>query len=155
MKKFMASLKKFYNEHRIFVILMAVVIVCFILILIFLLRYFYFGVGEAPSRLCSDLKDESKITSTIKADDLVTDSTLRVSDKSNVIFITIKFTSKATIAEAQSIAVKSLDNFTDEEKECYDIEYAILAPAGDKSESYTLMGSVNASGSNIIWTNNN
>ena len=155
MKKILEKIKIFYNEHRIFVILMGIVIVCVILMIVFMLRYFYFGTGDAPSRSCANLRNDKAIVKNLTDSELVTDATIRVSEKSNVIFITIRFTSETTIAEAQSEAVKSLDGFTEEEKECYDLEFSILAPAGEKSESYTLLGSANESGSNIIWTNNN
>ena len=42
----MKKIKRFYKEHRVFTILMSIVIVCLILIITVLVQIFYFGNGN-------------------------------------------------------------------------------------------------------------
>ena len=151
------NLKKFYSEHRVFIILMIIVLVCFIIMISLLLKYFYFGnSGKSPKRTCSDISAAKidEITSSFNTDEIVSSSKMRISDKSNIIFISVIFQNQATLMEAESSAVSILDKFSDEEKTCYDFEFVITKPSGSDSDGFHLMGARNSNGTNVHWNNN-
>ena len=150
-------MKKFYREHRVFLILMVIVVVCVITSVILLLQYFYFGDSDkAPKRSCPDVSAsrQKDITDDLKKETIVVDANLTISDKSNLIFITISFNEDATLVEAQSIALITLEGFNEEEIGCYDYQFTIDAPQSDTGDGFHLMGARNASGTNIHWNNN-
>lgn len=149
-------MKKLYGQHRVFIILMAVVLVCFVIIISLLLRYFYFGTGPGPTRTCSDISTarQNEIISILEDDELITSATMRISDRSNVMFISITFEEEASLVEAQSKAIGILEEFSDEEKQCYDFQFFITKPDGENHAGFHLMGARNTSGTNVLWNNN-
>ena len=74
---------------------------------------------------------------------------------SNTIYIKINFNEKATLVEAQSIAVKSLEKFTEDEKKFYDFEFTLYQESTEQKEGFRIMGAKNVNGSNLVWNNNN
>ena len=72
-----------------------------------------------------------------------------------IVYIKINFNESASLVEAESVAVKALDNFSDSEKAFYDFEFTLAQAATDKTEGFKIMGAKNVNGSNLVWNNNN
>ena len=157
LKDLIKKLKKFYQERRIFAILMIVCIVCLVIMVFALFKYFYFGSGKYSKRTCADIKTSLKteIITELEQDPLITSATMRVSDKSNLIFVTINFNEAATLVEAESKAVIVAEKLSEKEKKCYDIQFSVIQKASESSDGFNVMGALNSNGTNISWNNNN
>lgn len=154
-------MKKLYKENRTLFILIIIALSCILISLILLFKYFYFGNGSSKygDRLdgienvsISD-ETENKVKDTIDSNKLVSSSSINIAGK--IIYIKITFNDTASLVEAKSIAVKSLDEFSDAEKAYYDFEYTLYQEASDKVEGFRIMGAKNVNGSNLVWNNNN
>ena len=59
------------------------------------------------------------------------------------------------MVEGQSIALASLDYFSEETLSFYDLEYMIQAEDTEDAEGFQLIGAKNVSGTGgIVWNNN-
>ena len=154
-------MKKYLKENRTLFILMIIAISCIVISIILLLKYFYFGNGGTKygSRLegienvqISDSKRD-EVASKISEDNLVKSATVTIMGKR--VDIRIVFEDTASLVDAEGIALKSLDNFSDEEKSFYDFEFTLKQEATEKTEGFLIMGAKNVNGSNLVWNNNN
>ena len=97
--------------------------------------------------------EEKEIISQIEENEIVEEATIRVSGK--VIYVTITFVPATTLVEGQSIALASLDYFSEETLNFYDLEYMIQAEDTEDAEGFQLIGAKNVSGTGgIVWNNN-
>lgn len=154
-------MKKFFEENRTLFILIVVAIVCIIISVILLFKYFYFGNGgsnygdrlEGIENVRISDEKQSEVSSKIDEDALVQSSTVGITGKR--VDIRIVFEEKASLIDAQGIALKSLDNFSDEEKAFYDFHFTLKQEATEKTEGFLTMGAKNVNGSNLVWENHN
>ena len=154
-------MKKFFKENRTLFILMVVAIVCIIVSIVLLFKYFYFGNGGSNYgdrlegienvRISDDKQRE--VASKIDENELVNHTDVNITGKR--VDIRIVFNEKASLVDAQGVALKSLDNFSDEEKSFYDFEFTLKQDATEKTEGFLIMGAKNVNGSNLVWNNNN
>ena len=70
-----------------------------------------------------------------------------------LINITIKVSDDVGVDTAKEYANKSLEYFSDKEKEYYDIEI-ILSSVNNNSEVYPLFGYKHKTSTSIVWSNN-
>ena len=155
----MKKIKKIWKENRVLFVLFIILIVCFIAIFSVALSYF---VGSNKSEYGDRLNDYVKVTDEVKSgyidalkeDKLVDNVTFRISVRT--IYITIKFNSEASLVEAQSKALASVDNISAEVLDYYDINFIIKQDKIDEdpTKGFTLMGSHNISGEGVVWSNN-
>ena len=154
-------MKKFYKENRVIFILGIITIVCIIISTALLFKYFYFGNGQTKygDRLdeienihISDTFKEEFI-SKLKENKLVKDAEILVTGK--IIYITLKFADNVSLVEAQSIALASVEQFSDEEKSVYDLSFTLIEEESENNEGFTIMGAMNAGRPKIEWNNNN
>ena len=157
----MKKLKRIYTEHRVFAILMALVIVCFVLIGTVLIQCFYVGGSKEKygNRLdginkvalkSSFIKDtESKLLS----EEIVKKAEIIVTGK--IVYISMGFNAPAALVDAQSMAQKSLEYFSDEEKAFYDFNFTLREDKTEASEGFLISGYKNSNGSGLVWNNNN
>ncbi len=155
----MKRLKKMWNENRILFVLFLILIVCFIAICLVVFSYF---IGSNKSVYGNRLNGEVKISDkqekdyidALKSDDMVSDVTWRKGVRT--IFITIKFNDKASLVEAESKAVASLEKIEEKVLKYYDINFIIMQDkvSGDETKGFTIMGSSNVNGSGVVWSNN-
>ncbi len=156
----MKKLKKIWQENSVLFVLLFILIACLIAISVVVVTYF---VGDSSSKygdrlegiedypFDEDMKNE--IISKIKENEIVEDVTMRVSGKS--IYVMITFVPETTLVEGQSIALSSLDYFSEETLSFYDLEYMIEAEATEETEGFQLIGAKNVSGTGgIVWNNN-
>lgn len=157
MKKF----KRFYNEHRVFSILMAIAIVCIILMATVLIKCFYNGnssgkYGERLEGIEAVEINSSKvgdIESKIISEKTVKSAKITITGK--IVYFDIKFENEVSLVEAQSVAQKSLDNFSNEEKGFYDFHFTLKKDATNQSDGFLISGAKNKNGSGLVWNNNN
>jgi len=156
----MKKIKKFYKDHRVFTILMAIVIVCMILIVTVLIQCFYVGNGKDKYGNRLEGIENYEISET-KQNDFKTNLTNNDKIKSvdfkitgRIIYITIQVEQKVKIEEAESIALKSLENFTEEEQGYYDFMFTLKQSKTEENEGFIISGAKNANGSGLVWNNN-
>lgn len=156
----MKKLKKLFIHNKVWFVLIMILIICFILIIYGLFKYFYVGINKDTygDRLegISDYKLDKNIKSNLqdvyKDNDNVGDATLDL--KGKIIYISIDFVKATKIEDARSLALKSLDIFSDEEKQFYDIQYILTANTISEDEFYPTMGYKNSSSQIVAWINN-
>lgn len=157
----MKKIGKFLKEHRIFTMLMAIVIVCFVLIMTVLINVFggflddsgsYGNRLEGRENVEITEKRQNDFENNIGNNEKIESVDLRVQGK--IVYITITVKSGVMIEEAKGIALKSLDEFSDEEKEFYDFGFTLKQNATDSGEGYIIEGAKNKNGTKLIWNNN-
>lgn len=157
----MKKIGKFLKEHRIFTILMAIVVVCMVLIITVLINVFggflddngsYGNRLEGIDKVKISEKKESDFENNIANNDKIKSVDLRVQGK--IVYITIQVEPGVVLEEAEGIALKSLDEFSDEEKAFYDFNYTLKQNSTDKSEGFIISGAKNSNGTKLIWNNN-
>lgn len=156
----MKKIKRFYKEHRVFTILMSIVIVCMVLIGTVLVQCFYGGKGNDKygNRLEGIDKVEiadsrlSDFSNNIKAEGTVKNADIMITGK--IIYVTLQMDEKVDLEAAKAIAVKSLENFSEEEKAFYDFNYTLKKNTIDGVEGYLISGAKNKKNATIIWNNN-
>lgn len=141
--------------------MLLIIIACAAISVGLLLKYFYFGNGGSKygDRLdgieavaISDDK-KSEVVNSIKESKNVKDATVTITGK--IIYIRIAFEAGADLDTSKSIAVKSLEQFGEEEKKFYDVHFTLVSEKTDTNEGFTIMGAKNVNGTNLIWNNNN
>lgn len=156
----MKKLKKIWQENSVLFVLLFILIACLIAISVVVVTYF---VGDSSSKYGDRLEGiedypfdedmQNEIISKIKENEIVEDVTMRVSGKS--IYVMITFVPETTLVEGQSIALSSLDYFSEETLSFYDLEYMIEAEATEETEGFQIIGAKNVSGTGgIVWNNN-
>lgn len=156
----MKKLKKFWQENSVLLVLLLILIACLIAISVVVVTYF---VGDSSSKYGERLegiekhpfkeKEQKDIISKMKEDKAIEDVVIRVSGKT--IYVTIDFVSKTTLVDAESKALASLENFSEDILGFYDIEYLIKADGTEDTEGFQIIGSHNVSGTGgIVWNNN-
>ena len=156
----MKRIKKFYNEHRVFTILMSIVIVCMIVIATVLFQCFYVGnskdkygnrlEGIENVRISDDRLSEFE--SKLITEKIVKGASIKVTGK--IIYIDMSFEENVDLVEAESIALKSLENFSEEEQAYYDFNFTLKQDKTATSDGFLISGAKNNNGNGLIWNNN-
>ena len=148
----MKKLKKLWNENRILLILGAILVVCFIAIIIVVLTYFVGSNKSAYGNRFDNMKvtikekEQNAYIDALESNPNVEKVRFRVSNKT--LYISTTFKKDVKLDDAKKIIDESLEKFSDDVKETYDINFTI------KNDTFTLMGSRNASGNGLTWNNN-
>ncbi len=156
----MKKIKKFYKEHRVFTILMAIVIVCAILIATVLIQCFYVGNGknkygnrlEGIENYTISESRQSDFENNIANNDKVKSVDITVTGK--IIYITMQMDESVALMEAQGIAQKSLEEFSDDEQKFYDFNITLKQTKTENNEGFFISGAKNVNGSGLTWNNN-
>ncbi len=154
LKKF----KEFYKRNRVYSILMLISLVCIVSILVGVIVYF---IGQTSKDKYGNRLDGiesvqikkdkiSEIENKITENELVSSTNIDIRGKLIYVDIVLK-TGKHTDSEA--IAQASLELFTKEEKEFYDIQYIVENSDKEITENFPVMGYIKAGNSVIKWTN--
>lgn len=155
----MKKIKNLWMNNRVLFVLTTIVLVCFIVMGVVVIKYFVgVNTSEYGDRLEDienlPLKDEDKqaIENKLKENENVTEVSVHTQGK--IIYIRVVFTN-TSLDRAKEIAATTLEVINDEYKNHYDIHYTLVQEATDTAEGYTIMGSKNIrSTANIIWNNN-
>lgn len=153
----MSKIKGFYQNNRIYCILMAISLFCLALIVSAFVVYF---VEQTKTDTYGNRLDgienvqitdahKEEIASFIKENDKVESVVINIKGKMIYITTTLK-DGKAT--DAESIAIKSLEKLTEDEKNFYDINF-IFEKKDDTA--FPIMGYKKSNATIISWTKNN
>lgn len=150
----MNKIKKFYKNNRVYCILMGISIFCIALICVLGVGYFInqtknsvYGnrLNGIDSVIISD-EHKNEVIDAIKENGNVSKAVINV--KGKIIYINV-YLEDGKIDDAQSLAIKSLNCFTDDEKEFYDINFSFVKE-GDNG--FTIMGYKKSDAAIISWT---
>lgn len=156
----MKKITKFLKEHRIFTMLMAIVVVCIVLIITVLVNVFYMGNGsnkygnrlEGIKEVEISKSKQSDFENNIANNDKVKKADIRIQGK--IIYITLEIDTGVKLEEAEGIALKSLDEFSDEEKAFYDFNFTLKQDSTNNSDGFIISGAKNKNGTGLVWNNN-
>ncbi|MDD2505269.1 MAG: hypothetical protein PHF21_03215 [Bacilli bacterium] len=154
----MKKLKGFYNNNRVFVILMGIVIFCLAIIAV---SFIYVIISQNNGDLYGNrlngietvkITDDrlSKLHESILKDKQVEKVSSRI--KGRIIYINI-YVKEGKVKDASKIAIDSLDFFTEDEKAFYDISYSLLKNDDKEDASFSVMGYKKSDSTIISWTN--
>ena len=153
-------MKRILSENKVLLVLAIIIIVSLIVIGVSMVMYFYTGNGkdEYGDRLQGIENVEISNDIDKKVAELYTDiaafNEVVVNVKGKIIYINIDIKENLSLVDAQSLAIKSLEAFSEEEKGFYDIQIIITAKTTEEeSDIYPLMGYKNAKNSQVVWTN--
>lgn len=149
----MKKLKSLWANNRILLILGIILLICIIAIIVVVLTYFVgtkkSAFGSRFDNMKTHIKESEQNTyiEALEASSSVEKVRLRVTGKT--IYISTQFKDDIKLEDAKKVIDESLNKFSDEIKETYDINFTI------KGKIFgTLMGSRNASGNGLSWNNN-
>lgn len=156
----MKKITKFFKEHRIFTMLMAIVVVCIVLIITVLINVFYMGNGsnkygnrlEGIKEVEISKSKQSDFENNIANNDKVKKADIRIQGK--IIYVTLEIEPGVKLEEAEGIALKSLDEFSDEEKTFYDFNFTLKQDSTNNSDGFIISGAKNKNGTGLVWNNN-
>lgn len=149
----MKKLKRLWKENRILMILATILIACLIAILCVCLKYF---VGSGKSKYGNRYdnmkykiteKEQKDYKKVLEGNSSISKVTLRVNQKT--IMVSVKFKPEIKKEDAKKIIETSLDSFSDNVKETYDVNFTIHVGSDD----HVIMGARNASGNGLFWNN--
>ncbi|MGM9834845.1 MAG: hypothetical protein ACI31M_03615 [Bacilli bacterium] len=157
----MKEFKNFCKSNRVFVVLMAIVLICTVIIGICLISYFYGGNKYKDTRSEEIKKYEisdshvKEIESKFIADEQINKVTITFSGPKTTIYIKLEFAPKVSLVEAEGKALLVLDEFSEDEKKAYDFQFTLIQDATTESEGFKIAGAKNKNGTNLVWTQNN
>ena len=160
----MKRIKKFYKEDRIFIILLSIMLVGIMLIGTILMECFYSsGAGDDSLAKYGDrleyideypIEDsriysyETKLTN----EENISEAHLTITGR--IVYIKIIFQNDISLTDAQNISLKSLEDFSEEEKKYYDFHFTLEKPKTETSDSFIISGAKNKKSNTIVWNNN-
>ena len=149
----MNKLKSLWANNRILLILGAILLVCFIAIIVVVLTYF---VGTRKSvygsrfdNMKTHIKEaeQNAYIEALESSSIVDKVRFRVSGKT--IYISTTFKDDVKLEDAKKLMEESLDKFSDAVKETYDINFTLNGKLFN-----VIMGARNVSGNGLSWNNN-
>ena len=153
----MKKLKGFYHNNRIYCILMGVSLLCLILIAVAFLMFFVdqtktdvYGNrlnGIESVEISKTHKDE--VISFITEQEIVDKATINI--KGKIIYINV-YLKEGKVDDAQSLAVKILEKFSEDEKNFYDINYTFTLTEEKEDSPFPIMGYKKSDKTIISWT---
>lgn len=156
----MKRIKKFYREHRVFTILLAIIIVCLGIITTVLFQCFYVGnadkYGDRLEGIENHKISESKISDyevNVTNDEKVKSTKVDIVGK--IIYIKIVYNPGCSLEEAESIAAQSLEKFSDDEKSFYFFNFTLKQSKSESSDGFLISGAKHQNNATISWNNNN
>lgn len=152
---------KFVKNNKAICLMIFIILACVIISVCLLLKYFYFGSGNSKygDRLDGienvEITDEhqNSVVEKLKSEEIVSDAKIDIIGKR--ICIRIVFNDGTLLDSAKNVAVKIIDEFSEEEQGFYDLEFTLVCSATEDSEGYTIMGNKNVNGTNLVWNNFN
>lgn len=155
----MKKIKRFFREHRVFTILMSLVLVCFILIGTLLFQVFYNGSADKYGNRLEE-KEEYPIKKediqNIEAETLKNPNVKKVDIfvTGRIVYTYLDFEGEIDLVSAQNEAIKIYDSFEEKEKGYYDFMFNLAKEGTETSDGFNIEGSRNIGGNGFIWGNN-
>jgi hypothetical protein len=154
----MKKIKRFFREHRVFTILMSLVLVCFILIGTLLIQVFYNGSADKYGNRLEEKENypiAKEDLQTIEAEALKNESVKKadIFVTGRIVYVYLDFQGEIDLTTAQNEAVKILGLFDEAEKEYYDFMFDLAKEKTETSDSFNIQAAKNVGGNGLIWTN--
>ena len=153
------KIKKLFKNKKFVIIfsLIMVALICVIMLLLILSpntgKSVYGNRLKGINSIKFSTNDQNKVVKKLKEEEKVTDAKMNIHGKIiNVIFDVKNDTS---VDDAKALAAASLENFKDDVKEFYDIEFIITKSKEEKDENgnkiFPIMGYKNSSSQGLVW----
>ena len=149
----MDKLKKFYQNNRIYCILMIISFVCLVIILASVIGYFF---SQTSSSVYGHRLDDNssypldnelnEIKNFFNSNEVV--KSVNTDTKGRIVYVILEVNKEMANEDIQTICTQSLDKFTKEQKEYYDIQYIVK-----REDLNPYFGSKSASKTIIAWAN--
>lgn len=153
----MNKIKKLWKENRVMFVLAIVILICFLIIMGVMFKYFF---GTSSSSYGNRLDDIStlpfeEVDKNKMIDYLSSEHTKKVSVdvKGKVIYVVAVFDETISLIDAQNKLVDSYQEMDGKYKKLYDFNVTVSQDPS-QVDAYTLMGAKNVSSDNFIWSNN-
>lgn len=155
----MKKIKRFFREHRVFTILMSLVLVCFILIGTLLFQVFYNGSADKYGNRLEEKENypiAKEDLQNIEAETLKNESVKKadIFITGRIVYVYIDFQGEIDLTTAQNEAVKILGLFEEPVKEYYDFQFNLAKGETETSDGFNIEAAKNAGGNGLIWGNN-
>ena len=152
-------MKKLFLKNKVLFLLTSIIIISIILIIIGLFVYFVKGSGKTVygDRLVNI--ENYKIDKDIKnkLEEIYIDSTVdsvKYDLKGKIIYIKIDLKENLPLVDAQTLSLKAIDVFSEEQRSYYDIQLIVTtSKVEEKSKIYPIFGYKNAKNTQVVWTN--
>lgn len=152
----MKKLKGFYQNNRIYCILMGISILCLALIAVAFLIYF---INQTKSDVYGNRlngienipisEDEKNAAKTFLDEQEIVDKS-NINIKGKIIYINI-YLKDGKVEDAQGLAIKTLEKFTEDEKNFYDINFIFVKENSDDA-TFPIMGYKKSDKTIISWS---
>ena len=153
-------MKNKLKNNKVLLVLALILIICFVLIVVALFKYFYSGKNTSKYGDRLEGAESYTLHSSMKSEierlyEKTEVSSVSIKQNGKIVYLTIDLAEVKKIEDAKSIALKSLDKFTDDEKNFYDIQFIITCSKEESSSAennlYPKMGYKNSSSSVVVW----
>ncbi len=155
----MKKIRDIWNRNRVIIVLFLIVLICFCIMGVVMVKYFFGGNTSSYGDRLDDIvdlpfkeEDQVSLINLIKENDIVSDVTINV--KGKIIYIRILFNDKASLDSAKGVVTKSLEGISMDYQSKYDLEYTIVQESNESVAGFTLMGAKNINRNVLIWNNN-
>lgn len=155
----MQKIKDLWQENKILLSLIIILIICFVLIIFVFVTHFFGGSASSYGDRLKDLnkhaytqKHESKYKDLVLKEEIV--SKVKIKSIGRIIYVKISFEPDVTLDEAKSVALASLQEIKEKHLEYYDFIFTIEGFPTENSDGFLLMGSKNKNTKIITWNNN-
>lgn len=158
-------MKSFYRKNRVFVVLMAIVVVCSAIIVFLLAKYVInSNTGNKYGNRLDGIQDvvigttkKSEMKEALEKESAVKSATINVHGK--IINFVIDFEDATTVDAVKSIAIKCLDFFEEEYRNFYDLQFlcqksGIKSDDEESKDKFPIIGYIKAGATTISWSNN-
>lgn len=155
----MEKIKELWNRNRVLIVLVIIVLTCFCIMGVVMVKYFFGGNTSSYGDRLDDIKDmpfkeedQQTLINAIKENDIVSDVSINV--KGKIIYIRILFNEKASLDTAKAVAAKSVESISADYQSKYDLEYTLVQESTEAVAGFTIMGAKNINRTVLIWNNN-
>lgn len=151
-------MKKVIKENKVLFVLAIVIIIALIIMTFGLIKYFYStNIDKYGDRLSGienhTIKDT--ISEEIKSLYGPEVENVKVDIKGKIIYIIFDVADAVSKEDAKGLAIKSLEKFSEEDKNYYDIQFLVTCKKESAEEKvYPIEGYKNSSNPQVVWTNN-
>lgn len=155
----MKKIKTLWNNNRVLFVLGAIVIICFIVMIVVGFNLF-FGANNSPygdrlndiSGISLNEEAQNKIINKLQENEVV--DRVSVHTQGKIIYIRIVY-KNVSLDRAKEIAGTALEVISEEHQKLYDIHFTLVQDQTETTAGFTIMGSKNINGNTtIIWNNN-
>ena len=151
-------MKKFILKYKYYLLIGLFILIFLVVVGIIAKDMFFSNGGDVYGNRLDGIENykvsdeiKTKVIEELEKNEKVNTASIRIQGK--IIYVNIDYTKEVSLDNAKEIATKSLQNFTDDIKKFYDIQYLLTQKEDEESEVFTTMGSKNVTATTIVWIN--